>query len=298
MPGPQVDPPDPAPLDEWRSAVDTSLRTDIRRLGDELGRALVRQSGQGLLDEVEEVRRLSRLADEGDHAAADELQRHLGSLDAATAIDLARAFTTYFHLATVAEQSHRITVLQRPDELERGWISMAVDRLIDAGVSSDEVADAVRRLEVRPVVTAHPTEASRRSVLTKLADIGQALHRSHNPRRSWVDRRRTDRRLAELIDLLWVTDEIRATPPRPVDEAQAALFYVESLLWDILPDLVTDLRFELDRLGVALPVDANPVRFGTWVGGDRDGNPFVTPEVTDDVLTRMHVRGLILIETS
>jgi phosphoenolpyruvate carboxylase len=296
MSDPVTDPPPRAAIDEWRSTVDAELRTDIRKLGDELGRTLVRQVGQDLLDEVEEVRRLSRQATEGDDDAATQLRHLLGDLDAARAIQLARAFTIYFHLATVAEQSHRITVLQRPEEQERGWISVAVDRLIEAGVPPEEVSSAVRHLEVRPVVTAHPTEASRRSVLTKLADLAQALHRSHNPRRSWVDRRRTDLRIGELIDLIWVTDEIRTTRPRPVDEAQAALFYVESLLWEVLPNLTTDLRLELDRLGVELPLDSHPVRFGTWVGGDRDGNPSVTPEVTAEVLAWMHDRGLILVE--
>jgi phosphoenolpyruvate carboxylase len=296
MSDPVTDPPSHAPIDEWRDAVDASLRTDIRKLGDELGRALVRQVGQELLDEVESVRHLSRQATEGDADAAAELRRHLERIDATRAIHLARAFTAYFHLATVAEQSARISVLQSPEEQERGWISMAVDKLIEAGVAPGEVADAIARLEVRPVVTAHPTEASRRSVLTKLADIGEALHRSHNPRRSWVDRRRTDLRLGELIDLLWLTDEIRSARPRPVDEAQSALFYVESLVWNVLPNLLTDLRLELDRLAVTVPADARPVRFGTWVGGDRDGNPNVTPEVTAEVLAWMHDRGLILVE--
>ncbi|MFP4512030.1 MAG: phosphoenolpyruvate carboxylase [Acidimicrobiales bacterium] len=285
-----------APIDQWRSAVDAELRADIRHLGDELGRTLVRQGGQKLLDEVEQVRHLSGLATEGDATAAAELRRHLGTVDALAAIRLSRAYTTYFHLATVAEQSHRITVLERPEQQERGWISMAVDRLAEAEVPADEIADAVRRLEVRPVVTAHPTEASRRSVLTKLADIAQALHRSHNPRRSAIDRRRSDLRLGELIDLLWVTDEIRGARPRPVDEAQSALFYVEALLWDILPNLTTDLRLELERIGVELPTEAKPVRFGTWVGGDRDGNPNVTPAVTAEVLAWMHDRGLLLVE--
>ena len=296
MNGPDSDTPSHAPIDEWRDAVDSELRTDIRRLGDELGRTLVRQSGQGLLDEVEEIRQLSRLATEGQDGAVAELHRHLADVDATTAIRLARAYTTYFHIATVAEQSHRITVLESPEQQERGWISMAVDKLIEADVPPEAIADAVARLEVRPVVTAHPTEASRRSVLTKLADLAQALHRSHNPRRSWIDRRRNDLRVGELIDLLWITDDIRSARPRPADEAQSALFYVESLLWDVLPPLLTDLRLELERAGVELPLDAQPVRFGTWVGGDRDGNPNVTPQVTAEVLAWMHDRGLILLE--
>ena len=284
-------------VDAWRGEIDRELREDIRRLGDELGRTLVRQVGEDLLAQVEEIRSLSRRADEGDAAAADELHAMLGRVDAPNAMQLARAFTTYFHLATITEQTHRVSmILSRPEESERGWLPVTVDRLIEAQVPAEDIAAAIRRLEVRPVVTAHPTEASRRSVLSKLADIGELAVRRRDPRLTVADRQRIDRRSAELIDLLWVTDELRVSAPRPTDEAQATLFYVESVLYDVLPDLVDDLRAELARLEVDLPTDAHPVRFGSWVGGDRDGNPFVTPEVTEDVLAWMHDRGLLLIE--
>ena len=280
----------------WRAEIDIALRSDIRRLIDELGRTLVRQGGQELRDRVEEVRQLSRSANSGDHQAGEALNEILRSVDAVTAIKLARAFTTYFHLATVAEQTHRISLLRRPEESERGWLPMAVDRVLEAQVPADEVAAALQRLEVRPVVTAHPTEASRRSVLGKLADLGLLVQRRHNPGLNQVELQRIDRRTAELIDLLWVTDELRVVAPRPTDEAQGVLYYVESVLWDVLPDLYSDMRAELARLDVALPPDDQPLRFGTWVGGDRDGNPNVTPEVTEQVLAWMHDRGLALIE--
>ena len=284
-------------VDAWRDQIDLALREDIRRLGDELGRTLVRQVGDDLLAQVEEIRSLSRRADEGDTSAADELHRTLGEVDALTAIQLARAFTTYFHLATTMEQTHRVSmILSRPEQSERGWLPTTVDRLLEAGVSPDDVAAALHRLEVRPVVTAHPTEASRRSVLSKLADLGELAVRRRDPRLSASDRQRIDRRSAELIDLLWVTDELRVSAPRPTDEAQATLYYVEQVLYDVLPDLVADLRSELERLEVDLPPEARPIRFGSWVGGDRDGNPFVTPEVTVEVLAWMHDRGLRLLE--
>ena len=294
---------DPAdtPLDSqaveaWRDEIDAALREDIRRLGDELGRTLVRQAGEGLLTQVEEIRSLSRRADEGDGDAADALHARLGDVDAVTAIELARAFTTYFHLATVAEQTHRVTLLGRPEESERGWLPMAIDRLLDAEVSVADVAAALERLEIRPVVTAHPTESSRRSVLSKLAALGDLVEQRRDPRLTDLDRQRIDRRTAELIDLVWVTDELRVAAPRPTDEAQATLYYVESVLWSVLPDLLGDLQAELGRMGVSLPLDAVPLRFGSWVGGDRDGNPNVTPEVTAEVLAWMHDRGLTLIE--
>jgi phosphoenolpyruvate carboxylase len=283
-------------IDAWREEIDTALRVDIRRLGEELGRTLVRQCGPDLLTEVEDIRALSRAAEAGDEHAAATLNDRLADLDPGRAIEVTRAFTTYFHLATIAEQVHRVALLGRPEESERGWLPVTVDRIADANLDRADVAAAMARLQIRPVVTAHPTEASRRSVLSKLADIGRLLGERHDPRRTDADRARVDRRTAELVDLLWLTDELRLAAPRPTDEAQATLFYVESMLWEVLPDLLDDLDAEIARLGVDLQPGAIPVRFGSWVGGDRDGNPNVTPEVTAEVLAWMHDRGLILIE--
>ena len=245
---PPADPEGPAAASStlaWRRATDDALRADIRRLGDELGRSLVRQVGPELLATVEEVRSAAGRAAAGDAAADEQLHAMLADVDAATATALARAFTTYFHLATVVEQTHRIELVGRREESERGWLPLTFDRLEAADVSADDVRGALDRLEVRPVVTAHPTEVSRRSVLTKLADIAQLVQRRRDPRASQADRDRIDGRTAELIDLLWVTDELRLAAPRPTDEAQAALYYVETLLWEALPDLLDDLRHEL-----------------------------------------------------
>jgi phosphoenolpyruvate carboxylase len=280
--------------ESWSSAVEAALRADIRRLGEELGHTLIRQVGRDLFDRVEHVRALARRADEGDAAAGEALHATLAEADGATAIHLARAFTAYFHLATVAEQAHRVAMPADVDD--RGWLARAVDRIGEAGIPKVEVARVVAGLEVRPVVTAHPTEVSRRSVLSKLASLGALVEARRDPRLTVRDHRRIDRRTAELIDLLWMTDELRLSAPRPTDEAQATLFYVESVLWEVLPSLLEDLAQDLGRLGVSLPPDAAPIRFGSWLGGDRDGNPHVTPEVTAEVLAWMHERGLILIE--
>jgi phosphoenolpyruvate carboxylase len=282
--------------ERWGEELASSLRGDIRRLGDELGRTILRQSGPAVFDAVEQVRGLARRVGEGDEAAVEELHERLHAVDPVEAIHLARAFTANFHLATVAEQTHRISLLERRESVERGWLALTVDRLLDAQIDPATVSAALRRLELRPVVTAHPTEVSRRSVLSKLADLAQLAEQRSDPRASDADRARVDRRTSEVIDLLWLTDELRLSAPRPTDEAQSTLFYVESVLWDVLPDLFADLGAELARLGVALPPDVHPVRFGSWVGGDRDGNPSVTPEVTAEVLEWMHERGLLLVE--
>jgi phosphoenolpyruvate carboxylase len=154
-------------------------------------------------------------------------------------------------------------------------------------VSGDDLADVVGRLCVRPVFTAHPTEAARRSRLHKLRRIAALLETPAGPARS--------RRLAESVDLLWATDELRATRPTPVDEARSGIYYLEGLCQAAVADVLEDLRDQLAGHGVALPLTAHPLRFGTWIGGDRDGNPGVTPEVTAEVLALQAQHGIRLL---
>ncbi len=270
-----------------RSDPDAALRADIRRLGTLLGQTLVRQEGQPLLDLVEEVRALVRA--EGTGAAT-----RLAGLDVATGIKLARAFATYFHLANITEQVHRAAELRRRRAAEGGWLDRAAQLIRERGVSSAEIDQAAARLAVRPVFTAHPTEASRRSILTKLRGIADLLD-SEAAQAALTGQpatARTDRRLAELVDLIWQTDEIRTNRPDPTDEARNAVYYLADLYADAAPQVLGDLAATLADLGAALPDRARPLTFGTWIGGDRDGNPYVTPEVTRDVLLLQHEHGI------
>jgi phosphoenolpyruvate carboxylase len=265
-----------------------ALRADVRRLGQSLGEALTRHEGRPLLDLVEQVRALARRPDGGAELAAT-----LGGLDAPTAVILARAFTAYFQLANIAEQLHRGRELSaRP----AGPLTETVDRIaaaLDDGRAEPGLpAAVVDRLELRPVFTAHPTEASRRSVLDTLRKIAELLDQADDPRGRPADAARGRRRVAELVDLLWQTDELRVERPKPADEARSAAYYLESLATDVLPGLLEDTDRELRRLGVTLPAGARPLRFGSWAGGDRDGNPNVTPAVTMEVLRLQHEVGL------
>ncbi|MCW2873535.1 phosphoenolpyruvate carboxylase [Actinacidiphila oryziradicis] len=261
------------------------LRADIRRLGDLLGGTLVRQEGQELLDLVEKVRALTRT--DGEAAAA-----LLGDTDLQTAAKLVRAFSTYFHLANVTEQVHRGRELRARRAADGSLLAQTADRLKDA--DPQHLRETVEHLNVRPVFTAHPTEAARRSVLTKLRRVAELLDTpaDHAAGADSGDRRRADLRLAENIDLLWQTDELRVVRPEPADEARNAIYYLDELHAGAVGDVLEDLAAELERVGVPLPPETRPLTFGTWIGGDRDGNPNVTPEVTWDVLILQHEHGI------
>ncbi len=276
---------------------DKALRDDIRRLGRQLGESIARQESDAFLDMVERVRRLARrLRKDDKQAAGAELTELLTNVDDLDAIRLVRAFTLYFHLANVVEQVHRIEELNR-QRAAAGRLSDTIPRLVDSGYEPADIAAAAARLRLEPVFTAHPTEASRRSMLDKLAEISRLTEERALARTTPAVARRIDRRVAELIDAMWQTDEIRRERPKPVDEARTALYYIEQLATHGLPDLWADLDGELAEISQTLPVDVAPVRFGSWVGGDRDGNPNVTPETTVEVLDLQRVRALRLLRS-
>jgi len=261
---------------------DEALRTDIRRLGAQLGEALVRQHDQGLLDSVEQVRALGKSA-RRDGAA--ELRDFLGDLPGDDVIPLVRAFTTYFHLANVCEQVHRMEMMAPDDR----YLRATVDRILEAKVDPELVAEVLARFEVRPVLTAHPTEAARRSVLSKTLALARLVEQRLETSRE-DEIAAIDRRTAELIDQIWQTDELRLERPTVVDEARSALYYLLGVAERVMGDLSEFVAGQLTRLG-GDPAAA-PIRFGSWVGGDRDGNPSVTGELTLKTLALQHDRGL------
>jgi phosphoenolpyruvate carboxylase len=249
-------------------------------LGALLDETLRRQISEQFLTTLDQVRRAS----EEDLESSIQL---LEPLDLVTSSQLVRAFSMYFHLANVAEQTHRGRQRRDARDAEEGplaRITQLVERALAEGrLEIAQVREAVHNLEVRPVFTAHPTEAARRSVLIKLRAVSDLLDQSVlTPHDSNDERRR--RRAAEVIDELWLTDELRLEKPEVLDEARNSLYFIDGLMRRPVADVLTQLVECLERLGIELPVDSRPLTFGSWIGGDRDGNPFVTPEITTSVV--------------
>jgi phosphoenolpyruvate carboxylase len=259
----------------------SALRSDIRRLSTLLGRTLARQNGDEMLELVEQVRRLVReVPEKGDTGIRDLLS----DIDAGTATVLARAFATYFHLANLAEQTHRAAERRARHEEGQGPIRQLADRLA-AEADPDELSTALSRLELKPVFTAHPTEAQRQSVLGKLRGIANVLSQD-------LPDEVEETKLRRLVDLIWQTDEIRPERPTVLDEARSAAYYLEQLGQRAVPQVLTVLDEELARVGLSLPDGARPLVLGCWVGGDRDGNPNVTAELTEEAMRIYAERGV------
>ncbi|MDQ6797231.1 MAG: phosphoenolpyruvate carboxylase [Actinomycetota bacterium] len=274
------------------SSGSAALRADIARLSTLLAQSLHRQEGPELVALVDRVRALTTHVPSSTNDA-DELKAVLAGVDLQTGIRLVRAFSAYFRLADVAQQVHHVEALAARSRHDRRGLEQTMERIVAEGVSRERLQAVVQGLEMRPVFTAHPTEAARHSMLTKLHQVAQLL--SEDPsglRQRGTQRPRNDRYLAEVIDLMWQTDELRQGRPEPGDEATSVVYYLDEQFRHVVPELVHDLARALARLGVALPPGARPVHFGTWVGGDRDGNPNVTPEITLRVLQLQHEHAI------
>ncbi|HZS23339.1 MAG TPA: phosphoenolpyruvate carboxylase, partial [Pseudonocardiaceae bacterium] len=260
-----------------------ALRADIRLLSSLLGDTLIRHGGEELLKLVEQVRRLGKGAPREGSA---EIRSLLATLDVGTAVQLARAFSTYFQLANVAEQLHRSREQRAHPAGGDGPLRAVLDRLVQ-DVDRADVQAVLARMQLRPVLTAHPTEASRAAVQGILRRVADVLDQD-------LPEEQVQRRLAPLVDLLWQTDEIRPGKPTVLDEARSVTYYLDQLGTRAVPQLLEDFEDELTRAGFVLPPESRPLVLGCWVGGDRDGNPNVSPQVTLDVLRLYADRALTI----
>ncbi|MEA2536674.1 MAG: phosphoenolpyruvate carboxylase [Chloroflexota bacterium] len=302
------------------------LAREVRLLGALLGQVIVEQEGLDLLELVERVRRRTialRKAD--DRLERERLAVELDSLDLARVEALIRSFGLYFQLVNLAEERHRIRILRRRERAARGGIlddsvAEAVRRIWRTGRGLDDIVARIDRLSIAPVLTAHPTEARRRTLLVALRRCHRLVERLDDPRLAPEEDRDVRRRLREEISLLWRTADLRSVAPTPLDEVRTAMTYFDESLFTVVPRLYRALDGALDplaeaerrralgragRLAAADPPAADAGRTGTrrplvpaflhwgsWVGGDRDGNPAVTAETTAHVL-RIHADHVI-----
>ena len=287
--------PEIAPRVDPLDVIDAGLRADIRRLGRQLGTTLVHQHGSELLESVERVRTLSRRLRLEQAEVSDELAALLRNMDLDFAVEMVRAFTVYFHLANIIEQVHRVEDLNVEGHTPEQGFEECLTTLVEAGISPSEVVSLVNRVILKPVFTAHPTEATRRTVLEKLTAIAQATASRSNPGASAADRAQIDRRVAELIEAIWQTDEIREQRPDPIDEARFVRHYLKQTVREAIPGLLDNIAAAVRLIGGDLEGDHSPIRFGSWVGGDRDGNPNVTPAMTRAVLDQQRRTALDLL---
>lgn len=282
--------------------VDRPLRSDVRSLGRILGEVLIEQEGEPLYALEERVRKLAILRRRGptDERAARtrELVALLAEMPLEHAIVIIRAFATYFRLINLAEQNHRIRrtrahARDRDGRPQRGSLGAVLQSAKDAGVTADAARAAIAGLEVTLTLTAHPTEAARRTILEKLYRVAHRLE--HRDQCSLTPQEIADGRAAirEEITSLWQTDEVRRERPSVGDEVKNVLFYVEEILWDLMLQLPDELDRAFERVyGTRLGFIQTPLRIHSWVGGDMDGNPNVTPEVLEDSILAHQARGL------
>jgi phosphoenolpyruvate carboxylase len=276
--------------------VPASMRRDVRLLGDILGQVIAESGGQGLLDDVERLRHAVIAARRGgsspeaavDEAAARQADDDIAALVASWPLEradaVARAFTVYFHLANLAEEHHRVRTLRERDtggEPMRESLAAAVPVLRE-WLDPDAFDLLLADLRVHPVLTAHPTEARRRAVTEVLRRIGVLLDDLAEGRLGASGRAEADRRLREEVDLLWRTAALRIEAMQPLDEVRTGTTAFDETLFRVVPELyrALDRALQGDRAGQGPPLAPAFLRYGSWIGADRDGNPHVTAEVT------------------
>ncbi|MBZ0331243.1 phosphoenolpyruvate carboxylase [Halomonas sp. ANAO-440] len=264
-----------------------SLRDNVRILGDSLGRTIADDLGEGFVDRIEAIRGYAKSGRQGDVQSSRELIEYLRKLPDRDLLPVTRAFNQFLNLANIAEQHYRARY-RRVEDYRPGsqpMLGELLTRARQAGHAPRKLVESLANMRVELVLTAHPTEVIRRTLIQKYDAIDECLSTiessSDYPERA----SRARGRLEELISQAWHTDEIRHERPTPVDEAKWGFAVIENSLWQAVPAFHRDLdTLLLETAGERLPLDAAPIVFASWMGGDRDGNPNVTSRVTREVL--------------
>ena len=258
---------------------DRELQQRVRDFGATLGETIASQLGDEWLQRIEDIRIAGRASALGDSSATAQLIEQFQTLDDDSLLTVARAFSQFLNLANLAEQEFN-SVNQFSDVLNDLF-----DKLSAEDISVEKIQQAIAKLNIDLVLTAHPTEVIRRTFIHKYTELTDCLKALDQKQINDRQRDQLSQRIAVLITQAWHTDEIRSERPTPVDEAKWGLAVIENSLWQAVPEFVRELNDRLEsQYSISLPLDSVPVQFNSWMGGDRDGNPFVTAKVTQEVL--------------
>lgn len=264
----------------------STLRNNISMLGHFLGETIRDAQGNDILDLIENIRVLSRNSRAGDEKARQQLLDTLATISDDQIIPVARAFSQFLNLTNIAEQYQTISRQHFDHEASSRSLEALFKNLKAQNIAKEKVIETVEKLLIELVLTAHPTEVTRRSLVHKHVEINRCLSRLEHDDLTEAETTKLKRRLMQLIALAWHTNEIRTQRPTPVDEAKWGMAVLENSLWKAVPEFCRQLNFHLEKnFGEQHPVGLAPVKFSSWMGGDRDGNPFVTAKTTRQVLT-------------
>ncbi len=263
----------------------STLRSNVNFLGRMLGDTIAAAEGQPFLDLIETIRKLSRSARDGDATARKALLDVLRDLEEEQLVPVARAFSQFLNLANIADEYHSVSREMDPLFSASTILDQVLTDLQAAGHDAAAIDSAAAGLNIELVLTAHPTEITRRTLIHKHGEIAACLAQLELTGHSEQERAHIVLRLRELVAQIWYGDDFRREKPTPVDEARWGFAVVEDSLWRAVPRFLRRLDLALKQLGRSgLSLDAAPVSFLSWMGGDRDGNPNVTAAITEEVL--------------
>ena len=269
----------------------SSLRRNVNMLGTLLGDVIRDHKGDEFFNKIESIRQLSKAArNDGSNEMTDNAEQKalltlLQDLPDNELVPVVRAFSHFLNLTNIAEQFNLVSRTCEESYCEPDHFRELLSTLKEKGFSEQQIAEKAAELDVEVVLTAHPTEVTRRTLIQKYEQVFQCLNTLDNPSLLEKDRKNIEGRIRQLIMQAWHTWEFRSQRPTPVDEAKGGFATIEHSLWSAVPQFVRRMDEGLQSFtGHRLPVHAAPVRFSSWMGGDRDGNPFVTSEVTREVL--------------
>src|SRR5690554_919348 len=267
--------------------IDARLREHVHLLGELLGSTMREQRGEEFLEKIERIRTGAKAARRGSADGRQQMTDTLDQLPEDELLPVARGFNQFLNLANIADQYHLMRRRRSDEEpaFEDQMLASILERLQVAGHDPHDLSTAVAELDIELVLTAHPTEVSRRTLIMKYDMIAQQLAALDHTDLTANEREKIIAKLRSLITEVWHTTEIRSEQPTPVDEARWGFAVIERSLWEAIPNVLRHVDQTLEAAGgEKLPITATPIRFSTWMGGDRDGNPNVTARVTRVVL--------------